>query len=143
LTVPPTEETTMRRTALGAVVMLIVSLPLAACSEDTPAVCTSVDDLRASVQSVKDVDVRSSGGLGELEDAVAAVKSDLADVRDDAADEFSSQIDTVQAGIAELERSLRAAQDAVSTDTLRAAASALSTLADQVQSLIDDIRATC
>jgi outer membrane murein-binding lipoprotein Lpp len=129
--------------ALGAVVALLMSLSLAGCSEETPAVCTSVDDLRASVQSVRDVDVTSSGGLGELEDAVAGVKSDLADVRDDAADEFSSQIDTVQAGIAELERSLRAAQDAVSPDTLRAAGSALRTLANQVQSLIDDIRATC
>ena len=129
--------------ALGAVVALLMSLSLAGCSEETPAVCTSVDDLRASVQSVRDVDVTSSGGLGELEEAVAGVKSDLADVRDDAADEFSSQIDTVQAGIAELERSLRAAQDAVSPDTLRAAGSALRTLANQVQSLIDDIRATC
>jgi outer membrane murein-binding lipoprotein Lpp len=129
--------------ALGAVVALLMSLSLAGCSEETPAVCTSVDDLRASVQSVRDVDVTSSGGLGELEDAVAGVKSDLADVRDDAADEFSSQIDTVQGGIAELERSLRAAQDAVSPDTLRAAGSALRTLANQVQSLIDDIRATC
>lgn len=133
----------MKRIALGAAVALLMSLSLAGCSEETPAVCTSVDDLRASVQSVRDVDVTSSGGLGELEDAVAGVKSDLADVRDDAADEFSSQIDTVQAGIAELERSLRAAQDAVSPDTLRAAGSALRTLANQVQSLIDDIRATC
>ncbi len=133
----------MKRIALGAAVALLMSLSLAGCSEETPAVCTSVDDLRASVQSVRDVDVTSSGGLGELEDAVAGVKSDLGDVRDDAADEFSSQIDTVQAGIAELERSLRAAQDAVSPDTLRAAGSALRTLANQVQSLIDDIRATC
>jgi predicted trehalose synthase len=133
----------MQKTALGAIVALLMSLSLAACSEETPAVCTSVDDLRASVQSVRDVDVTSSGGLGELEDAVAGMKSDLADVRDDAADEFSSQIDTVQAGIAELERSLRAAQDAVSPDTLRAAGSALRTLADQVRSLIDDIQATC
>jgi hypothetical protein len=133
----------MKRIALGAVVALLMSLSLPGCSEETPAVCTSVDDLRSSVQSVRDVDVTSSGGLGELEDAVAGVKSDLGDVRDDAAGEFSSQIDTVQAGIAELERSLRAAQDAVSPDTLRAAGSALRTLANQVQSLIDDIRATC
>ena len=133
----------MKRIALGAAVALLMSLSLAGCSEETPAVCTSVDDLRASVQSVRDVDVTSSGGLSELEDAVAGVKSDLADVRDDAADEFSSQIDTVQAGVAELERSLRAAQDAVSPDTLRAAGSALRTLANQVQSLVDDIRATC
>jgi outer membrane murein-binding lipoprotein Lpp len=71
------------------------------------------------------------------------VKTDLGDLRADAADEFSSQIDTVQAGIAELERSLRAAQDAVSADTLGAAASAISTLGNDVQSLIDDVRATC
>jgi hypothetical protein len=133
----------MKKTALGAVVALLMSLSLAGCSEETPAVCAPVDDLRASVQSARDVDVTSSGGLGDLEDAVAAVKSDLTDVRDDAADEFSSQIDTVQSGIAELERSLRAAQDAVSPDTLRAAGSALRTLADQVQSLIDDIQARC
>jgi septal ring factor EnvC (AmiA/AmiB activator) len=133
----------MKSSTIGVVLALVVSCSLSACSEDTPAVCTSVDDLRTSVDSLRDVQLTSSGALGELESGVSNVKADLAELRADAADEFSSQIDTVQAGIAELERSLRAAQDAVSADTLRAAASAVSTVGNDVQSLIDDVRATC
>jgi septal ring factor EnvC (AmiA/AmiB activator) len=133
----------MKSSTIGVVVALVLSCSLTACSEDPPAVCGSVDELRASVDSLKDVQLTSSGALDELRSGLSSVKTDLRDLRADAADEFSSQIDTVQAGIAELERNLRAAQDAVSADTLRAAASAISTLGNDVQSLIDDVRATC
>ena len=133
----------MKSSIAGVVVVLVLGGSLSGCSEDTPAVCTSVDDLRASIDSLKDIQVTSSGALGELESGVSSVKADLADVRADAADEFSSQIDTVQAGIAELERRLRAAQDSVSVEALRDAASALSTVGNDVQSLIDYVKATC
>ena len=51
----------------AAVMTLALSTPLAACGEDKPAVCSSVDSLKSSVNDVKKIDVSSSTALSDLE----------------------------------------------------------------------------
>ena len=127
----------------AAVTTLILALPLAACSEDKPAVCGSVDDLKASVDDVKEIDVTASDDLTDLQSALTAVENDFADVKADAKSEFAAPVDAVQSSLTALKTSVQQAQSAPAADTLAAAASALSAFGTEVQTLIDDVQSTC
>ena len=122
---------------------LILALPLAACSEDEPAVCGSVDDLKASVDDVKEIDVTASDDLTDLQSALTAVENDFAEVKADAKSEFAAPVDAVQTSLTALKTSVQQAQSAPAADTLAAAASALSAFGTEVQTLIDDVQSTC
>ena len=126
-----------------AALTLALAIPLTGCGEDQPAVCSSVDDLQTSVDEVRDIDVSSSGALGDLESGLEAVGSDLSDVKSDAKAEFSSQIDTVQASYDALAASIDAAKESASAATLGAAATALSTFGSDVRTLVTDVQKTC
>ena len=65
--------------------------------EDDPAVCGSVNDLKASVESAKDIDLTRTDGVDDLKSAIGDVEDDLAQVRTDAKSQFSSQLDAVDA----------------------------------------------
>jgi hypothetical protein len=66
------------------------------CGEDqSPAVCSAVDDLKASVADVTTVDL-DEGALRELQDNLSQVQSDLTKVKDDANDEFADEIDSFE-----------------------------------------------
>src|SRR4051794_4636225 len=60
-----------------------------------PAVCTSTDDLQASMAGLADVQVVQDG-TAALQASLATVKTDLQRVVDDARSEFSSQVDQLQ-----------------------------------------------
>ena len=122
---------------------LSISASLAACSEDPPAVCGSADDLRASVADVKEIDLASSSSLSDLQAALTAVGDDVAAVRSDAAEEFASQIDAVEASYAELTSTVESAQAGISADLLTAAGEALATFGTDVDTLVEDVEATC
>jgi hypothetical protein len=126
-----------------ALTTLILALPLAACSEDEPAVCGSVDDLRASVDDVREVDVTGSDDLTDLQSALTAVESDFAEVKTDARSEFNAPVDAVETSLTALKTSVEQAQSAPAADTLAAAASDLSAFGSEVQTLIDDVQSTC
>ncbi len=103
------------------VATLALSASLAACSEEQPAVCGSVDNLEASVDDVQQIDVAAAADLTELQSGLAAIESDLADVKADAAAEFASQIDSVEASYDALVSSIESATTSVSADSLTAA----------------------
>lgn len=126
-----------------AALTLALATSLTGCGEDQAAVCSSVDDLQTSVDEVRDIDVSSSGALGDLESGLEAVGSDLSDVKSDAKAEFSGQIDTVQASFDALTESVDAAKASASAATLSAAATALSTFGSDVRTLITDVQETC
>ena len=126
-----------------AVTTLILALPLAACSEDEPAVCGSVDDLQASVDDVQDIDVSDSTALTDLESGLTAIGDDLAAVKADAESEFSEPVDVVQTSFTDLQSSVEAATADPTAATVAAAGDALSTFGTDVQTLIDDVQSTC
>ena len=120
-----------------------ISASLAACSEDPPAVCGAVDSLKASVADVKAIDVASSTGLSDLQSGLAAVGDDLAQVKSDAAAEFGSQVDGVEASYAEVTSSVESARTSPSADAVTAAGDALSTFGTDVDALVTDVQTTC
>jgi len=126
-----------------ALTALVLALPLSACSEDEPAVCGSVDELQASAEDVRDVDITASDDLTDLQSALQAVESDFADVKTDAEAEFSAPVDAVESSLAALRTSVEAAESTPTPETLAAAASALSDLGTEVQTLVDDVTSTC
>lgn len=126
-----------------AVITLALATPLAGCSEDQPAVCSSVDSLEASVDDVRGIDVSSSTALSDLESGLTAVGSDLSDVRADAKAEFSTQADAVQSSYDALTASIDAAKASASAATLTAVGTALSTFGTDVETLVTDVQGTC
>ena len=130
------------RTAI-ALTTLILALPLTAFGEDASAACGSVDDLKASVNDLKQVDVSSPDDLPDLQSALKAVESDFAGVKKDAKSEFSARVDAVETSLAALKSSVGQAQKAPAADTVAAAVSALSAFGTQVQKLVGDVKSTC
>ena len=92
-----------------ALATLLLALSLTACSEDKPAVCSSVDDLKTSVADVKDIDVTSSSALTDFQSGLTAVQNNLADVKADAKSQFASPLAAAETSYAALESSVQAA----------------------------------
>lgn len=138
---------TSRRSLKSAVAIPLVTLALGAvlagCGEDQPAVCGSIDSLSSSVDSVKAIDVTSSGGISDLKSGLKAVGDDLSDVKADAKSEYSTEIDAVETSYASLRTSVESAVADPSAATLTAARTALSAFGTDVQSLITDVKSTC
>ena len=132
-----------RRPVALTIATLMLCASLAACGGDKPAVCGSVDDLKSSVDDVKDIDVTSSGAVSDLQTGLTSVESDLAAVKADAKSEFSSQIQGVQQSFATLKTSVDAAKADPTASTLSTAGAALSAFDTGVESLVTDIQSTC
>ena len=133
----------MRRLLALATAALVLGASLVGCSEDEPEVCGSVDDLKTSVNSLKDVDLTTSGAVEDLQSGLANIKTDLEEVKTDAKSQFSSQIEAVDTAYGALATSAEDAKADPSVATLSAVASAWSTFRTDVKSLIEDIQATC
>ncbi len=122
---------------------LALGASLAACSEDEPAVCSSADQLRSSVDSVQDIELDSSAAIGDLQSGLSSIGDDLAEVKSDAPAEFSTEVDAVEGSYANLTSSVKDAKASASAETLAATGKALSTLGTDVQKLVDDVQSTC
>jgi hypothetical protein len=96
----------MRRCA-AAVVAVVVGVGLASCSSGSdsgtaaatssrPAVCGSADELRTSLSALQDVKVVEDG-TDALNEAWTTVRSDWAQLADDARGQYAEQVDGVQA----------------------------------------------
>ena len=64
----------MKRPLVLALAALVLGPLLVGCGEDEPAVCGSVDDLKTSVNSLKDIDLTTSGEVEDLESGLATIK---------------------------------------------------------------------
>jgi hypothetical protein len=126
-----------------AAVTLVLGLLVSGCGADDPAVCGSVNDLKSSYDSLKDIDVTSSGALSELQTGLTTLKGDFDQVKSDAKSEFASGIDAVESAYDAVKTAVSAATDDPTAATIGAAATALSSLATAVQGLVTDIQATC
>jgi hypothetical protein len=125
--------------------VLFLGAVIAGCSsgsEGTPAVCSSVDALQASVADLRDVQV-ADNGIPALRDAVASVEADLRQVVDDATSQYEPQADQLKADGVALQSAADAALNAPSPDTLRVVRSSISALADDVTHFADDVASTC
>lgn len=130
-------------THLTAAAVLLASLSLAACgSDEPPAVCSSVDALEASVAALTSVQVEP-GALTQLRDDFAQVQSDLGRVRDDAGEEFASEIDSVEQSTASVGASLEAAVTSPSTQAISDVGAAVQALGTSLSALEEAVTTTC
>jgi hypothetical protein len=135
----------------AALLVVGVGAVTAGCSSDNtsssagtspPAVCSSADALQASVGNLRGVQA-VQGGTAALEDAVAAVKSALRDVADDASSQYATQVDGLQSGFDSLQAAAAAAMNAPSADTLNTVTASVAALEDDVRAFSEDIASTC
>jgi hypothetical protein len=125
--------------------VLFLSAVIAGCSSDsegTPAVCSSVGALQASVTDLRNVQV-TDNGIPALQHAVASVEADLKQVADDAMSQYEPQVDQLNADVDGVQSAADAARDAPSPDALRVVGSSIGTLADDVTGFADDVASTC
>jgi hypothetical protein len=133
----------MRLTFAAAVVTLLLGATLVGCGGGKPAVCSSVDNLKTSIDNIKDIDLHSSSAVNDLQSGLKTIEGDIAKVKTDAKSEFSSQIDAVDAALATVKTSVDAAKAAASATTLAAVAAAVSPFEAALETLISDVKSTC
>jgi len=132
----------MRLTAAVTTTLLLGAV-LVGCSDDKPAVCGSVDDLKTSVGNVKNIDLTASGAVSDLESSLTTIKSDLATVKTDAKSQYSTQIDAVDTAFTQLTTAADAAKADPTGTTLAAVVAAVPPFTSAVQKLADDVTSTC
>jgi uncharacterized protein YoxC len=116
---------------MAALVVVLASLfPVAACGTDAPAVCSSVNDLSASIEQL--------GQLQLGENGRAQLESQLATVRDDLA-----QVPTVTAAASTVRERAQAAKADPSLSTLQPLRTAIADLGSAVQALSDAVAGSC
>jgi hypothetical protein len=110
--------------------------------EEPPAVCSAVDSLNASVEDVTTVDL-SQGALAELKDNLTQVQSDLGKVKDDAKDEYATEIDAVEQAAASVGSSVDAATTSPSAQAITDVGTAVQALGASLRALDDAVESTC
>ena len=130
-----------RRTAALAVVLAAL-FPVAACGTDAPAVCSSVDDLSASIEQLGQLQL-GENGRAQLESQLATVRDDLAQVRTDANQQYGAQVATVRTAASTVSERVQAAKADPSRSTLQPLRTAIADLGSAVQALSDAVAGSC
>ncbi len=133
----------MKRSIAGAVLTMLLSATVVACSDDKPEVCNSVDDLKSSIDGLTNIDVSSSTTINELQSGLDTVQTNLTTVKTDAKAEFSSQIDAVDTALGTLNTSVDTARSDPTANSLAAVGTAVTAFTTATQTLVDDVESTC
>ncbi len=123
---------------------VVTAALLAGCSSgtSTPAVCTDVTSLKASVQSLKDTNVRQSG-LSAVSDELTKIQQQLTTLKDDAKGQYATQINDLSNALNGLSSSLSAAKANLTGGTLTAVASAAGSVVTAGNNLFTAVSKTC
>ena len=108
----------------------------------SPAVCSSTHALQTSVGDLAHVQV-DQNGLPAVQDSLAAVKSDLQHVVDDASSQYATQVAQLKDGLAAVQAAAGAAVGTPSADSLNAVAASIRALGDDVSGFANDLSSTC
>jgi hypothetical protein len=113
-----------------------------AASSSAAGVCSSVDELKTSVAALKDVPVVQEG-VSAVEGPFATVRSDVAQVVQDAQSQYATQTAGLTADVTAVQTAVSQAQAAPSRATLEAVAGSIRTLSDDVTAFAGDVASTC
>lgn len=111
-------------------------------TDEPPAVCSAVSSLKESVSDVTTVDL-DQGALAELQDNLTQVQSDLGKVKEDAKDEYATEIDAVEQASASVGSSVDAAITSPSAQAITRVGTAVQTLGTSLTALEDAVKNTC
>ena len=134
----------------GALVVLVATLSGCGAGDDdtppsadtTPAVCSSVDSLRSSVEAVTGAKIQR-GALETLQNDLAKVRSDLSTVAKDAKREYADEVDIVEEAMSDLGKSLDAAVSTPTAANVAAVGAASQALGTSVKALVNSVDSTC
>jgi hypothetical protein len=113
-----------------------------AASSSTAGVCSSVGELKTSVAALKDVPVVQEG-VSAVEGPFATVRSDVAQVVQDAQSQYATQTAGLTADVTAVQTAVSQAQATPSRATLDAVAGSIRTLSDDVTAFAGDVASTC
>jgi hypothetical protein len=139
--------TSSARVLPAAALLLVAAVP-SGCGDDDgsgsddAAVCSSVDALKSSVAGLTDIPL-DLGALDDLQSGLKKIQSDLGTVKDDAGDEFATEVDAVEQATADLGSTIDAAVSAPSLQTVSKVGTSLEGLGTSLTSLTDSVKSTC
>jgi len=125
-----------------AAIALASSMLVGCGGDDKPAVCSSVDALKTSVEDLKNVEV-SPSGLTKLQADLTQVRSDLSQVKTDAKEQYAGQIDAVDQAATSLSSGLSAAAGSPSVSTLASVGADIQSLSSALTALGAAVKDTC
>ena len=128
-----------RRSPSARQFVLPVLLVLGACSSES-ALCQSIGDLESNVQALRDVNVVDDG-IDALTTQVDAVSTSFDEVKQEAGDTFSSDVDAVETAVSGVEGIIQQVQAGTSiADLLAPAQTAITTLVSSIESLVSTVQ---
>ncbi|WP_166390537.1 hypothetical protein [Nocardioides ochotonae] len=126
--------TPRRLLGLVCVATLLLTAPTACSDDDSSDLCATLDSLDAAMVDVDDVDI-DQDVLARLEAETGDVRTDLEEIRAEASEDYSTQIDAVEQALENLTSSL----DAAGTSPTAAARAEVGTAAEALDRAVDDL----
>lgn len=132
----------VRQRLLLPIAALLVGAAVSGCSDDKPAVCTSIDELESSMKGLSELELTGTGVAG-LEDQLARVAEDYDRLRDDAKEEYGDQVDAIDADLEQLKTTASEVEDSPSAAAIAAVKTSVQAVVAGVDNLADDVKSTC
>ena len=113
-----------------------------ASTSSNSTLCTDVDNLKASIQGLKDVSI-TQNGLSAISDQITKVKQQLQTFQNDAKGQYASEVSNLTNALNSLSSSFDAARASPSLSTLATLASSVGKVITAGQQLISAVSSTC
>lgn len=134
----------MARRFSGLALACVIALAfLTACGSDSkPAVCGDVANLKASVEDLRNTNIRTEG-MSPIADDISKIQQQLNTVKTGAKGQYSTQISDLSNALSGLSSSLDAARANLHGGTLTALASSAGTVVKAGNNLVTAVSNTC
>jgi hypothetical protein len=114
----------------------------AGCGDDQVSLCDARDDLRSSIEDLREVDI-AADGTEAFTDELDDVGEALDRVADEAGADRENEVDAVRAAADQLGTTVSSVADEPSAETVGAVVDALDDLAGSITSLVDELSSGC
>jgi len=113
-----------------------------ASTSSNSTLCTDVDNLKASIQGLRDVSI-TTNGLSAISDQITKIKQQLQTFQSDAKGQYAGEVSNLMNALNALSSSFDAARASPSISTLVPLASSAKTAITAGQQLISAVSSTC
>jgi uncharacterized phage infection (PIP) family protein YhgE len=107
-----------------------------------PAICTSVADLKASLQSLKGADIKANG-LSAISDDITKIKQELNTIKADAHGQYSTQVNALSDALSGLSTSFDAAKASPNAGTLTTLGTSAHSVVTAGNNLVSAVSGAC
>jgi hypothetical protein len=134
----------IRRACIGPLPAFAVAAVLAGCGGSSkPAFCSSMNELKTSVESLKNVDVIKNG-TSEVTSALQKVQSSAKSVVSSAQSDFPTQTQAISGALTTVETTVGELKNSPTQPSLIVALPGqVKALADSVQTFVSDAKSKC